>query len=106
MTVLPPALSRHVQQKLRAEGREPVDRRSLSVIPTKVGALGVTEAGTRHLWRMYPFIERTRCVMEVGDPEQVRRRGRRCHCTSPRSAFEVLVYGIPTTAMAVDGSRG
>jgi hypothetical protein len=56
----------HVQKKLRAAGGGDIERRCLSVVPTKDGALGLADPeGGSDLWRMYPFVEGTKTMLEV-----------------------------------------
>ena len=56
----------HVQAKLRAAGGGDIERRCLSVVATKDGALGIADPeGGSDLWRMYPFVEGTKTMLEV-----------------------------------------
>ncbi len=72
----PPALmenvdrvTRHVRGKLAAEGKNDIDRRTLTVIPARDGGSYCLDREGRH-WRAYNFIEKARTFDTLEEPDQ------------------------------------
>ena len=65
----------HVIAKYRADGTDDLERRFLTLVPTRDGH-GWLQDGRSDVWRLYPYIEGTRCYLEVHSPEQAETAGR------------------------------
>ncbi|MBI3925443.1 MAG: aminoglycoside phosphotransferase family protein [Armatimonadetes bacterium] len=59
----------HLRDKLESRGVSDVRRRALQLIPTREGQPYLHD-GEDHVWRMYPFIERTRSYDRPTRPRQ------------------------------------
>ncbi|NQU11481.1 aminoglycoside phosphotransferase family protein, partial [bacterium] len=59
----------HLRQKLLADGASEIDRRTLTLVPTRAGAPYHCDAAGNH-WRTYLFIENARTYDAVGSPQQ------------------------------------
>lgn len=68
-------VTRHVLARLRAEGVEDPGRRFLTLVPARDGRAWVEDA-RGEVWRLYDFIEGTRCLVEVETPAQAAAAGR------------------------------
>lgn len=65
----------HVLRKLRADRADDLGRRFLRLVPTHDGAAWL-EDGRGDVWRLYDFIEGSRCLLAVETPAQAETAGR------------------------------
>jgi len=62
-------VTRHLRARLEQEGAPELNRRLLSLVPTREGQDFLVDETGGH-WRCFPFIENTRTVVVAGSPEQ------------------------------------
>ncbi len=62
-------VTRHVSEKLRSKGRDDLQRRALTLIPTNEGGDALCDEAGRY-WRTYIFVERARTYDVVKSPAQ------------------------------------
>ncbi|HEX6476156.1 MAG TPA: hypothetical protein VF005_02695, partial [Acidimicrobiales bacterium] len=65
----------HLRRRLEAAGEGDLDRRVLSVVPTREGRPSWRDA-TGAVWRCVDFVERTHSSLALGTPAQVFEAGR------------------------------